>query len=248
MPNAQPPMPNPPAWSTLELDENELEDALDLARKEKYFRLKREAWQQEISRAEAYKRFTAEQLLQLITEAGYEFKTEAHQVSVKNLCCYFTGDPRFRGHLGKGILLLGQLGSGKTSIMRVFGANQHQSYRLVNMIDIVADYKMHGEQGVKPYNANYTAPPNAYGKREYGYCFDDLGTEEIPARHFGETKNVFAEILQLRYNNRHLVPFNSTHATSNKTEDELEELYGSRAYDRMKEMFNVIIFNHESFR
>ncbi len=125
-------------------------------------------------------------------------------------------------------------------------ANQNFSFRLDAMLDLSFDYKMAGEKGLECYNTNFKTPANYFGKTDLGYCFDDLGTEEIPSRHFAESKNIFSEIIQMRYHNQ--LPFNSTHAISNKNLDELKTLYGSRCYDRMKEMFTVFSFEHESFR
>lgn len=39
-----------------------------------------------------------------------------------------------------------------------------------------------------------------------------------------------------------------THGTTNLKVEELEKKYGKRVYDRMKEMFNVILWEGESFR
>lgn len=210
-------------------------------------------YNKQISEEQKFKSHSAEQLFEFyrdvfVSQKIEPFVSEAHESQIKQLCCYFAGDPRYRGELSKGILILGSIGNGKTTLMKMFQSNQNHSYRLVNMLDVTADYKMHGEEGVKCYNVNYTGAANLYGRTQYGYCFDEIGTEEIPARHYAETKNVFAEILQVRYNNGHKVPFNSTHVTTNKNEKDILEIYGSRAYDRMKEMFNVVVFEHGSFR
>jgi len=239
----------PPQYTDIDLDLEETElavaEGLRLAREAKYYRLKREEYNRKINEAEAYQILTSEQLFELFQKS---FKTvdEIHERKVKQLCCYFANDKRYSGDLTKGILLLGNKGTGKTELMRFFAVNQNHSFRLEIMLDLAFDYKMSGEKGLECYNTNFRTTPNVFGKTDCGYCFDDLGTEEIPSRHFAESKNIFSEILQLRYHNR--LPFNSTHAVSNKTLNDFKEIYGSRCYDRMKEMFNVIVFDHESFR
>jgi DNA replication protein DnaC len=237
----------PEQFSEIEMDENEITESLRQGRENKFYRLQREAYSAKLRQIETYKTFTAEEIFKAFTDI-LKIADEAHEKKIKQLCCYFANDDRFRGDLNKGILLMGNIGNGKTSLMKMFAVNQNHSYRVESMLDISFDYKMHGEEGVKAYGTNYTAAPNMYGKKDYGYCFDDLGTEEIPARHYGESKNIFSEIIQIRYNNRSMCPFNSTHITTNKTESELLECYGTRTYDRMKEMFNVFVFEHGSFR
>jgi DNA replication protein DnaC len=230
----------------IDLTLEETEEALRLARKNKFYILKRLAYQESLTSKEVYQTKTAEQLFEDFKATGMQLQTPEHEKTVKNLCCFFAKDPRFKGNLSKGILFMGKQGTGKSELMRFFQANQNFSFRLDAMLDIQFDYKMSGEEGVKPYNTNFRTAPNQFGLSDYGYCFDDLGTEEVPARHFAESKNIFSEIIQVRYHNQ--LPFNSTHAITNKNESDLKELYGTRAYDRMKEMFNVIIFTHESFR
>jgi len=231
----------------IELDLEETEEALRLGREQKYFRFKREEYRRKLDEQETFITKIPEELFQLFTQS-FKISDEKHEVKIKQICCYFAKDARFNGSLDKGILLLGNIGNGKTTVMKIFQANMNHSFRVVNMLDVSFDYKMNGEEGVRTYNGNYKRSPNMFGGTDYGYCFDDIGTEEIPARHYGESKNIFAEILQVRYNNQNLVPFNSTHATTNKTETELLDIYGSRAYDRMKEMFNLIVFENGSFR
>ena len=234
-------------YTHIDLDLEETEAALLAARKAKHFQLERIKYFEKISQPEKYVKHTPEQLFELFMNRGYKFANDAHASKIKNLCCYFANDKMSSLDLSKGILLVGHVGNGKTSLMRFFSTNQLYSFRVERIIDITSDYKVLGESGVKSYASNVKVSPNIYGLENYGYCFDDIGTEEIPARHYGESKNVFAEVLLSRYDN-HLTPFQSTHATTNKDLKEIEETYGSRVYDRMKEMFNVVIFEHESFR
>jgi DNA replication protein DnaC len=237
----------PLQYEHIELDDAEIEESLRQAREAKHFRLQREAYQARISQPEQYGSHTAEELFAMF-KSKFDLDGEQHEKTIKNLCCYFAKDPRSKLNMEKGLLVLGNLGSGKSSTMRFFQVNQLHSFKVDHMLDVTADYKTNGEMGISGYNANFTKSPNYYGLRDYGYCFDDAGAEETPAKHYGESKNVLAEIIQIRYANAHLVPFNSTHITSNLTEQELAQRYGSRVYDRMLEMFNLVVFDHGSFR
>lgn len=237
----------PDPYDHIQLDEDELEEALRQGREQKHFRLQREAYMRKIMEPIQYKTHTAEELFKAFAD-NFKVNGPRHENAIKQLCCYFSNDTRFNGSLEKGILIMGKVGNGKTTLMKLFQINQNHGFRVVSMLDVSFDYKAHGEEGVKTYASNFKSHPNQYGKELYGYCFDDLGTEEIPCRHYGESKNIFAEILQVRYNAKESLPFNSMHVTTNLNADDMQTLYGSRTYDRMKEMFNVFAFEHESWR
>lgn len=249
-------MDTPPAsveqYTHVQLDEDETAEALRRAREEKHFLLKRIAYTQEINKPMDHLKFTADQLMEILrsvhtyNDKPFDFTNTNYMVVAYSLCQYFTGDPKFPGDLNKGLALFGPVGTGKTALMRAFSGNQVSSYRVKSVLEITEDYKEHGEGAVKHYKANAQGSRNNFGHATYGYCFDDVGTEEIPAQHYGEKKNVFAEILQIRSLN---VPTNTTHMTSNIDAADMSKFYGSRVADRMREMFNVIVFTGiESFR
>jgi DNA replication protein DnaC len=181
----------------------------------------------------------------------FSFENESYKKIAINLCYYFTSDSRFEGDLNKGLALLGQPGNGKTSLMMFFSHNQIHSYHVVSMLEIATYYKASGddkeaggEQAIKKYFGNANRAKDQFGQTEYGLCLDEVGTEEIPAKHYGNSMNLFAEIIQMRYMNRVC-----THMTSNKNPKEMQELYGTRVYDRLREMFNIINFDGiDSFR
>lgn len=234
-----------PHLNGIELDEEEMEDAIVWGKEKKFFKKQREEYRKRMDEEITYVKHTAEEIFEAYNSV-FNVTGTKDESKIKNLCCYFANDSRGAYHLTKGILLIGNIGNGKTTLMKSFAVNQNHGFRVVSMLDVSFDYKMNGEEGVKSYSSNYKSAPNQYGLINYGYCFDEIGTEEIPARHFAESKNIFGEILQIRYHNG--LPFNSTHVTTNKTLEEISTLYGSRCYDRMKEMFNVVVFENESFR
>ncbi len=134
--------------------------------------------------------------------------------------------------LDKGILLLGPVGCGKTSLMTLikpFFQNKFQ-YRIKPSREISFEFIKEG----------YPTILN-YGKSNAVYCFDDLGVEKS-LKHFGNDCNTMAEILLSRYDNFILsgIP---THATTNLNAEELEKLYGNRVRSRLREMFNLISFD-----
>jgi DNA replication protein DnaC len=139
----------------------------------------------------------------------------------------------------KGILLVGTIGCGKTSLMQLFNliTYPNRKYIVKPTRSIAGEFLQNG----------YTAL-HKYGNTETIYCFDDLGIEQN-MKHFGNESNVMAEILLSRYDllrTRGII----THATTNLNANELEKLYGNRVRSRLREMFNLITFpeNAEDLR
>ena len=133
--------------------------------------------------------------------------------------------------LSKGILLLGPIGCGKTSLMHLIKLFifKEFDYRVVSTRKIVTEFIAEGQPIL-----------SKYGLTNQIYCFDDLGIENN-IKQFGNETNAMAEILLNRYEiliNEKTV----THATTNLNADELEKLYGNRLRSRLRSMFNLISF------
>jgi len=168
----------------------------------------------------------------------------------RRLLAYFvTDEPTQAAHgldPGKGILLLGPVGCGKTAAMRFFERNVRTPYRIIPARDVARRFLTEGFTVLDRYGAQ------AFASRSYGsgqgpdhrhpvtYCFDDLGVEQN-ARLYGNECNVLAEILLDRYD-RFVTHRMVTHLTSNLNAPELETLYGDRLRSRLREMCNVLTF------
>lgn len=140
-------------------------------------------------------------------------------------CDQFNINPR------KGILLIGPVGCGKTSLMKVFNhlAIPSKKFTMRPTRDISIEFIQDGYPVL-----------HKYGKSIKNYCFDDLGVEQN-MKHFGNECNVMGEILLSRYDlykTTNLI----THATTNLNADELEKIYGNRVRSRLREMFNLVAF------
>ena len=133
--------------------------------------------------------------------------------------------------LEKGILLIGKIGCGKTSLMDIFRILHYQQFRyqMISTREIAKEFVMNGYPVL-----------NKYGKKQKILCFDDLGIE-TSIKHFGNECNTMGEILLSRYD---IMKYDGilTHATTNLNADDLEKLYGNRVRSRLREMFNVITF------
>lgn len=154
--------------------------------------------------------------------------------------------------LKKGLLIVGSYGTGKTAIMNTFEA----------IFKPFTGFRFHGyntNQLVKDYEAITGDDIDVLlSKKEFErktitgtVLLDDLKTER-PASNYGKV-NLMREILELRYTKNV-----KTYATCNfksgypndvaMAMDEFSEYYGARVYDRLFDMFNVVIFTGKSLR
>lgn len=223
------------------LEEDEISEALRAAREQKHYFLKRLQYGQSLNKPRDIPSATAEFVFEKYREL-YAIDDDNEEV-VRNLSYYFTNDHRFEGDLNKGLLLFGGVGIGKTTLMHFFKRNPRATYKVLSCRDIESDFSSEGEKSVRICSYNISIPENEFLQKEIGYCFDDLGTE-ANAKYYGKEKNVMAEILLNRYDNR--LPFMYTHVTTNLSHAEVKEQYGIRVYDRMKEMLNIIVFDENA--
>ena len=158
--------------------------------------------------------------------------------------CDLENAERLGINLKKGILLSGPIGCGKTSLMFLmrFFLAKDEKYRMISTRDVRMEFLRDGFQVVEKYSSkSFFAGQDAI--RPKVYCFDDLGLEG-DLIYYGNETNLMAEILLGRYPlfiHQHM----KTHATTNLSADELEKIYGNRVRSRMREMFNLIAFDHK---
>lgn len=253
----------------VELTDEELMEAVMEAKQKKYDRLELERKRQLRIEYEAEIRrpWTPEDIYNNIHYVhrriyGAEMVVdESNQKVIKALCYYFTADERFEAmkdgegspygwKLGKGIILCGNVGVGKSTLMRLFSRNKRSCYDVVSCRDVSALFAADGGTAITAYsNCRHEAynNPDTYYQKKIGICFDDLGTEDIQA-HFSNKLNAMANIILNRYDKKDAIPFWYTHITTNLTAEEIENMYGSRVRSRFREMFNVIQLNGKDRR
>lgn len=145
--------------------------------------------------------------------------------------------PRYKLDFRKGLMLTGPIGCGKTSLMFLIRQLKYPGFRyqVVSTRDVCIQFMEQGHQAIKYYASIGIKNPLVF-------CFDDLGTE-TSMKYYGNDTNVMAEILLSRYDLfvQRRIP---THITTNLSASELEKMYGNRVRSRMREMFNLVAFEH----
>lgn len=225
----------------IELDEQEIEECLREGREKKFYKLRRLEYNRKLTETPMIRTYTARELKDIY---ALQFDIDgSNERIVDQLCKYFSGDKSFNGELNKGLLLAGGVGVGKTSMMDFFKKNQRASYRILSCRQVEDHFSKEGS--LDYFSVNYDIPVNSdpFGHQSIGYCFDDLGTESN-GKNFGREKNIMAEVLLNRYDNK--LDYIHTHITTNLTAKEIETQYGTRVTDRLRQMVNVIIFDKES--
>lgn len=171
---------------------------------------------------------------------------------IKILVLYFAEHESSKLNPNKGIYLCGSVGTGKTTLMRMFASWPHnkRKYLFASCRDIQQEFAIGGFQSLLKYSKKSFKYRNGNHMPQNGwiaYCFDDFGSEG-KAMYFGNKVLVMEEIVQDRYN-QYEVHGMLTHATSNLISGEvIQEMYGIRVRDRIRGMFNIIELSGDTFR
>ena len=164
---------------------------------------------------------------------------------IKQLLIYFLHDEPMANlmniDLEKGILLTGPVGSGKTSLMSLMKnlAVAQKKFFVKPCRDISFEFIQDGYSVIHSYSKGqlHRTEPKAI-------CFDDLGTENT-IKYYGNECNVMAEILLTRYD-LFISKKTRTHITTNLSASEIEKHYGLRVRSRLRELCNLIAFDHST--
>lgn len=171
---------------------------------------------------------------------GPKFKLDKRDSrTIFRMLCYIIRDEenckRMNIDLKKGMLIIGPIGCGKTSLMTLLKEFMFKQDRfpIKSTRDVATAFHKDGFQII-----------DKYGFQHSVLCLDDLGVEQN-LKYYGNECNTIGEILLHRY--EMLINFGIvTHATTNLNAAELENLYGNRVRSRLRAMFNLISFPQES--
>jgi len=192
-------------------------------------------------------------------EPNYKM-TEQHKHVLKLFLLYFTGNMNFityemsndkPGDLQKGIWLVGNTGSGKSTIFDVFReytcniirANSFIKYEADGLIE---DVKVSGTSVLSQFYHNFTSENK--GAKPITLYIDDVWNRPDKVVNFGTTSNVMEQLMGIRYNvfQRYGV---RTFISTNKGLSELAEMdIDRRILGRMSEQFNIIELESKDFR
>ena len=161
-----------------------------------------------------------------------EFIVDDNNKEVLNqLYYYLTKSSKFKGDFKKGIILTGNIGTGKTLILRAYCEMIEDSTNFVINFMKAKDLSAKIlEVGVEHCASRII-------------LIDDIGKEEAIINDFGTKTTPIKDLLDARYEIG-----SWTFATANYKLETFEEKYGKMIYDRMKEMFNILELKGKSRR
>jgi DNA replication protein DnaC len=156
---------------------------------------------------------------------------------------------RFGMQKNKGVLMVGDIGVGKSLLMEVMHRlfkDTERRFKYVNCLQI----KDMLEEGASP-----TEIKSWYGKDlKCDLYIDDLGIGQTVHKKFGNVTNIVAEIIferdHLFVHENFLTHFSSNLPTSSddKTVATIEMMYGDRCLDRLIQMTNLFEWTGKSLR
>ncbi|TYB79166.1 P-loop NTPase family protein [Bizionia myxarmorum] len=184
-------------------------------------------------------------------------KTKEILGNLEVLFHYFLKDPAFfkcknlittlnEPSFDKGLLIIGDVGVGKTDNMKcfenIFQPINSFRFKSYNAKSLVREY----EKCASPMDKDYFFKD----KDRKQIFIDDIGSENN-ASNYG-LFDVIGNIISDRYDKNQVTYITTNFATSANSVEEtlsaLGEKYGHRVYDRLFEMFNIVTFTGQSLR
>lgn len=150
---------------------------------------------------------------------------------VTSIAAWLAREPRQNIDLNKGILLVGNVGTGKSLLLRAVREAMRDAYGTQFGMRTCAEMvRSYSDQGYDDLERWMIAPH---------VCFDDLGAEG-EAIHYGKRTNIMAEVIEARYDRMGSGKKCWTHLSTNLGTDQIQERYGARVASRLRHMCNLL--------
>lgn len=157
------------------------------------------------------------------------------------------------------LVLMGNIGNGKSTMAKSVatlyaslagiakerlknrGLLDQEERWLYDRLELAPKWVLAGAQEI----ATATSNPTDYAILKTSPCLiiDDMGVEPTATKVFGTDATPIVDVLLYRYEK--MLP---TIITTNLSAKEIGDRYGTRIYDRMKEVSKVLVYSGESFR
>lgn len=137
---------------------------------------------------------------------------------------------------GKGVILLGATGNGKTRRMRFL--SHFLGIRMIDAWEVVERIR---HNDTLAYFREVSRVDISHGEdvpaRYYDLIIDDLGFEDEKSVTYGNSRDIMERVLLARYQ---VFPRHKTYFASNLTPEQLKARYGDRIWSRLNEMCHFI--------
>ena len=141
---------------------------------------------------------------------------------------------------GKGILLMGNVGSGKSKRMKQLAMWLDCGFKSAETFGEA--WRTMGESFDFQQFCGCARPSwDVVPKHWNDLVIDDLGVEENTYNSFGNCSDVMSRVIMERYK---VFPEWKTHFSTNLSRDQILERYGERIYSRLNEMCLFVKLNH----
>lgn len=216
-------------------------------------------------RAEILRPWSTDELIEVALRRAHEicastnkkFVMDGNAANVwKILSMYFSNDKRFEQagegfSLDKSICIIGDVGCGKTTMLRAFEKNKKQCFRFFPCEQISVDARNAGDDGLANLGKFTKLIPaggeGVFFQSHIGWLLDDLG-REVLINDYGTKVEPMVHILSQHYNRLETKKPLCFHTTSNMDPDEIQNRYGRHIRSRFRLLYNTIFYNGEDRR
>lgn len=183
---------------------------------------------------ESYQFFVMKLTEQLHSRGVKLILHEKNKYVIGQIALWYANDIRFKGDLKKSLFIHGGVGTGKSQLLYALKSLIYEAERIkAEIIHAVDLQKFYSEKDDSIHIL----------KERKFVMIDDLGTESVEVKNYGNSSEPFNDLFDSRYRN-------SLHTivTTNLRPSEIGEKYGERILDRFRETMNDIVLDFESFR